>query len=250
MKKYEIPSHFWRTQLMKKVAGILFLLASFGLPVSAQELSLFGPLPVSPMPVSPPPENLLFGIPKPHFPHIPKPHLEKPSRSNFELGGGYMYRSLLEADSHRLNMNGFSTYADYRIFRWLSVGADLSGTYNINSVNGNTQLYSLMFGARIYPLGHRHKITPFGEVLVGPAYSGYNLESQGGFNPYSHWGWSAAWMGGGGFDVKFKKRWTIRLIELDYEHTNFSQINAGSYGGSSQGNYRAAVGMIYRFGQK
>jgi hypothetical protein len=161
-----------------------------------------------------------------------------------------MYRSLLEADSHRLNMNGFSTYADYRIFRWLSVGADLSGTYNINSVNGNTQLYSLMFGARIYPLGHRHKITPFGEVLVGPAYSGYNLESQGGFNPYSHWGWSTAWMGGGGFDVKFKKRWTIRLIELDYEHTNFSQINAGSYGGSSQGNYRAAVGMIYRFGQK
>src|SRR5580692_7807961 len=135
---------------MIKVAGILFLLAFFGLPVAAQELSLFGPLPVSPMPVSPPPENMLFGIPKPH---VPKPHLQKPSRSNFELGGGYMYRSLSEADSHRLNMNGFSTYADYRIFRWLSVGADLSGTYTINSVNGNTQLYTLMFGARIYPLG-------------------------------------------------------------------------------------------------
>jgi hypothetical protein len=147
-------------------------------------------------------------------------------------------------------MNGFSMYADYRIFRWLSVGADLSGAYNINSVNGNTQLYTLMFGARIYPLGHRHKITPFGEILVGPAYSGYNLESQGGFNSFSHWGWSTAWMGGGGFDVKFKKRWSIRLIELDYEHTNFSQINAGSYGGTSQGNYRVSVGMIYRFGQK
>ncbi len=77
---------------MKKVAGILFLLAFFGLRVSAQELSLFGPLPVSPMPVSPPPENLLFGIPKPH---LSKPHVEKPSRANFELGGGYMYRSLL-----------------------------------------------------------------------------------------------------------------------------------------------------------
>jgi hypothetical protein len=230
---------------MKKVAGILFLLAFFSLPVSAQELSLFGPLPVSPMPVSPEPVDL-----KPHFPHIPKPHVEKPSRSNFALGGGYMYRSLLQADSHRLNMNGFSMYADYRIFRWLSAGADLSGAYNISSVNGNTQLYTLMFGARIYPLGHRHKITPFGEVLIGPAYSGYNLESQGGFNPFSHWGWSTAWMGGGGFDVKFKKRWSIRLIEFDYEHTNFSQINAGSYGGTSQGNYRASVGMIYRFGVK
>ena len=141
-------------------------------------------------------------------------------------------------------------YADYRIFRWLSAAGDLSGAYNINSVNGNTQLYTLMLGARIYPLGHRHKITPFGEVLIGPGYSGYNLEPQGGFNEFSHWGWSTAWMGGGGVDVKFKKRWTIRLIEFDYEHTNFSQINAGSYAGTSQGNYRGAVGFIYRFGQK
>ena len=38
---------------MKKVAGILFLLAFFGVRVSAQELSLFGPLPISPAPVSP-----------------------------------------------------------------------------------------------------------------------------------------------------------------------------------------------------
>ena len=234
-------------KLMKKVAGILFLLALFGVRVSAQELSLYGPLPISPAPVSPPPENLLFGIPKPH---IPKPHLEKPSRSNFELGGGYMYRTLLEADGHRLNMNGFSMYADYRIFRWLSAAADLSGAYNINSVNGNTQLYTLMFGARIYPLGHRHKITPFAEVLVGPGYSGYNLEAQGGFNEFSHWGWANTWMAGGGFNVKFKKRWTIRLIEFDYEHTGFYQINAQNYGGTSQGNYRGAVGFIYRFGQK
>ena len=172
------------------------------------------------------------------------------TRANFELGGGYMYRTLLEADSHRLNMNGFSMYADYRIFRWLSVAGDLSGAYNINSVNGNTQLYTLMLGARLYPLGHRHKITPFGEFLIGPGYSGYNLQAQGGFNSFSHWGWSTAWMAGGGLDVKFTKRWTIRLIEFDYEHTNFGMINAASYGGSSQGNYRGAVGIIYRFGVK
>ena len=178
-------------KLMKKVAGILLLLAIFGVRVSAQELSLFGPLPISPAPVSPPPENLLFGIPKPH---LSKPHVDKPTRANFELGGGYMYRSLLQADGKRLNMNGFSMYLDYRIFRWLSFASDLSGAYNINSTNGNTQLYTLMFGARIYPLGHRHKLTPFGEVLIGTGYSGYNLESQGGFNPYSHWGWANTWM--------------------------------------------------------
>ena len=141
-------------KLMKMVAGILLLVAIFGPRVSAQELSLYGPLPISPAPVSPPPENMLFGIPKPH---LSKPHVDKPTRANFELGGGYMYRSLLQADAKRLNMNGFSMYLDYRIFRWLSVASDLSGAYNINSTNGNTQLYTLMFGARIYPLGHRHK---------------------------------------------------------------------------------------------
>ena len=150
-------------KLMKMVAGILLLVAIFGVRVSAQELSLYGPLPISPAPVSPPPENMLFGIPKPH---LSKPHVDKPTRANFELGGGYMYRSLLQADGKRLNMNGFSMYLDYRIFRWLSVASDLSGAYNINSTNGNTQLYTLMFGARIYPLGHRHRITPFGEFLI------------------------------------------------------------------------------------
>jgi Outer membrane protein beta-barrel domain len=230
---------------MKKVAGIFLLLAFCSLRVSAQELSLFGPLPVSSVPANPEP------LDKPQLPHIPpppKPHLEKPTRSHLELGGGYLYTSLLEADGKRLNMNGFSMYADYRIFRWLSAAADLSGSYNLNTVNGNTQLYTLMFGARIYPLGHRHKITPFGEFLIGPGYAGYNLEAQGGFAEYSHWGWSTAWMGGGGLDVKFKKRWTIRLIEADYEHTNFYQITSAGYGNGGQGNYRAAVGVIYRFG--
>ena len=35
-------------KLMNKVAGIFLLLAIFGVRVSAQELSLFGPLPISP----------------------------------------------------------------------------------------------------------------------------------------------------------------------------------------------------------
>ena len=57
-------------------------------------------------------------------------------------------------------------------------------------------------------------------------------------------------MGGGGIDVKFKPRWTIRLIEFDYEHTNFGMISAQTYGGTGQGNYRGAVGIIYHFGVK
>jgi hypothetical protein len=57
-------------------------------------------------------------------------------------------------------------------------------------------------------------------------------------------------MAGGGLDVRFKKRWTIRLIDANYELTHFSDIGTGNYGGTSQGNYRASVGLIYRFGVK
>jgi hypothetical protein len=218
-------------QLMKKVAGILLLTALFCGHAMAQENSMFKP-------------NLSKFKPR------------KPDRAKFELGAGYTYRSFLEPSPHppnlsnRLNMNGFNVHGEYRIFRWLSAAGDISGTYNINSANGNTQMYSLMFGPEFYPLGHRHKITPFGHFLIGEGFSVYNLESQGGFAPVSHWDNGYVWMAGGGLDVRFKKRWTIRLIDADYEITHFANVGTGSYGGTSQGNYRVSVGVIYRFGVK
>ena len=76
----------------EKVAGILFLLALFGLPVSAQELSLFGPLPISPMPVSPAAGgHLLQHLPP--TPHLEKPHLDKPTRATSFSTGRRIYVS-------------------------------------------------------------------------------------------------------------------------------------------------------------
>jgi hypothetical protein len=219
---------------MKKVAGILFLIVFFGLPIQAQQFSL----------VAPPPPDLT--------PHLGKIHFSKPTRTKFSLGGGYMYRSLLEADAHRENMSGFNLYADYALLRWLSIGADLSGGYNISRVNGNTQIYTLMFGGRIYPFGHKHKLIPFAQVLAGPAFSVFNLESQGGFPVNDYWSHAGVFMGGAGLDVRYKKRWTIRLIELDYEETHFYNIvnSPGGFYSGGQGNYRGSVGIIYHFGVK
>jgi hypothetical protein len=216
---------------LMKVAGILLLTALFCGRAMAQENSMFKP-------------NLSKFKPR------------KPDRAKFELGAGYSYRSFLEPSPHppnlsnRLNMNGFNVHGEYRIFRWLSAAGDISGTYNINSANGDTQMYTLMFGPEFYPLGHRHKITPFGHFLIGEGFSVYNLESQGGFAPVSHWDNGYVWMAGGGLDVRFKKRWTIRLIDADYEITHFANVGTGSYSGTSQGNYRVSVGLIYRFGVK
>ena len=216
---------------MKKIAGILLLTALFCGHAMAQENSMFKP-------------------------NLSKLKPRKPDRAKFELGAGYTYRSFLEPSppppnlSNRLNMNGFNVHGEYRIFRWLSAAGEISGAYNISSINGNTQMYTLMFGPELYPLGHRHKITPFGHVLFGEGFSVYNLASQGGFAAVSHWDNGYMWMAGGGLDVRFKKRWTIRLIDANYEITHFANVGTGSYDGTSQGNYRVSVGLIYRFGVK
>jgi len=218
--------------LTKKVAGILFLLVFFCATAKAQEYSMFKP-------------------------DLSKFKPRKPTRTKFELGGGYTYRTFLEPDisvrppnlSNRQNQNGFGVFGAYRLFRWLSVAGDISGTYNISKANGNTQIYTLMFGPQIYPFGHRHKITPFGQILFGEGFSVFSLGSQGGFAPVSTWDHGYVWMAGGGLDMRFKKRWTIRLIQADYESTHFGNIGTGTYAGG-QGNYRGSVGIIYRFGVK
>jgi hypothetical protein len=51
-------------------------------------------------------------------------------------------------------------------------------------------------------------------------------------------------MGGGGVDLRLKKRWAIRLIQADYEQTKLLS------GAPSQDNYRVSIGLLYRFGIK
>lgn len=202
---------------MKKVAGILLLLAIFSAPAMAQDSwSVFK---------------------------------KKPTKSRLELGGGVLYRSFANIDSAgqatntSLSMAGWSVYADYRFLRWLSIGGDLSGAYHLSSEFGDTQIYNVAIGPQFYPFGHTHKLTPWGHVLLGHGFYGFDLEPQGGFNHFSRWDNGFEWMAGGGFDLKWKRRWAIRILELDYESTRL-----GATGSPSQSNYRASVGLIYRFG--
>src|ERR1700744_915345 len=70
----------------------------------------------------------------------------KPNASKFELGGGYTYVSLVQVNgTNRLNMNGFNAFGEYRVIKWVSLGMDLSGSYNFSHAtqtrpsNGTTQ---------------------------------------------------------------------------------------------------------------
>ncbi len=47
---------------------------------------------------------------------------------------------------------------------------------------GNTSIYDFLVGPQLYPFGHQHKITVFGQVLFGGGALLYHLPSQNGFN--------------------------------------------------------------------
>jgi hypothetical protein len=165
----------------------------------------------------------------------------------YEIGGGAAYRSFDQFGGSRLNMYGWEAYGDYHIWRFINVAGDIAGTYNrfsssgsVNKTNGSTDIYSFLIGPQLYPFGHKHKITVYGHVLFGGGYYSNHL-NQVGFNPFSISYFGPTWMGGGGFDWKIKEHWSIRLIQADYEQTRLIS------GGVSQTNYRASIGLVYRF---
>ena len=168
----------------------------------------------------------------------------------YEIGGGATYRSFDQFSGTRLNMFGWEAYGDYHIWRFINVAGDIAGTYNrfsssgsVNKTNTSTDIYSFLVGPQLYPFGHHHKITPYAHVLFGGGDYRFHI-NQVGFTPFSTSYFGPVWMGGGGLDWKFKEHWSIRLIQADYEQTRFLA------GAAAQTNYRASIGLIYRFREK
>jgi len=193
---------------MKKLVGLFILVIIFGMPAMAQD--------------------------------VPK----------YEIGGGGTYRLFDQFSGTRINMFGWEAYGDYHVWRFINVAGDIAGTYNrfsssgsVNKTSGGTDIYSFLVGPQLYPFGHAHKLTPFAHVLFGGGYYSNHL-NQVGFTPFSISYFGPVWVGGGGFDWKFRERWSIRLIQVDYEQSRFLS------GAGAQTNYRASIGLVYRFREK
>jgi hypothetical protein len=168
----------------------------------------------------------------------------------YEIGGGVAYRSFDQFSGTRINMGGWAAYGDYHIWRFINVAGEIAGTYNrnsssgsVNKTNSSTDIYSFLVGPQLYPFGHAHKITAFAHVLFGGGYY-TNHVNQVGFTPFSISYFGPVWMGGGGLDWKFREHWSIRLIQADYEQTRLLS------GAPAQTNYRASIGLVYRFREK
>ncbi|HSY59982.1 MAG TPA: outer membrane beta-barrel protein [Terriglobales bacterium] len=166
----------------------------------------------------------------------------------WDVEGAYLYRSYYPPNTSRFGMNGWDASLDHNLKNWIGVSGDFSGTYSHQGVNGNTQIYTFMAGPRIYPFGHRHKLTPYGQVLFGAGYNRLSFPLNSGFPATTFTSTAFAWTGGAGVQWKIKRDWSIRLLEFDYEQTRFSNYPNQTTG--TQGNYRISVGLVYHIGVK
>jgi opacity protein-like surface antigen len=134
---------------------------------------------------------------------------------------------------------------------------------NADLVNGfppvDTSIYTYMFGPRVYPVGH-HRLTPFVQGLFGAghvrAHSPEFTVTPGDRRPSGTTTFPAitqtddrfAFSFGAGIDLSMGSRWAIRLADVEYERTGF--FGAGSNGSPYQNNFKYSGGIVFRFGQR
>ncbi|MGH9714549.1 MAG: hypothetical protein ACRD5M_14740 [Candidatus Acidiferrales bacterium] len=179
------------------------------------------------------------------------PEKEKPVQitPKYEVEGGYTYRSFYPPSAKRFGMNGWNVTLDYNRKNWFSVVLDGTDTSKSQGLNGKTSIYTAMAGPRVYLLGHRHRLIPFGQILFGAGYERVVIPAQGGF-PVGHFHSLAyVWAGGGGIDVRVTRHWAVRAFEFDYEKTHFSDF-FNQVLSPSESNRRISVGIVYRWGER
>lgn len=175
------------------------------------------------------------------------PTLPRIQNKSFNGGGfeaAYYFRGALgfKADLLFYGSTTFTTTFPTTITR---VGVIPAGTY---SSNGSFQTY--LFGPILKV--RLHRLEPFGEVLFGVAHTNAyaNLSTviarapastftvQGSQTPF-------ALAAGAGVDLPFKKSFAIRLGEVDYLLTRFTNPLTQT---NNQNNFRYAGGFQFRLG--
>ncbi len=150
--------------------------------------------------------------------------------SRYDVFGGYSY---LRFDSKSY---GFSDYSNLN-------GGNLAGAFNITKTFSGVADISATFGhdERVYTFmaGPQASIQKFGgrwfaQALFGKARNAADIPTVA-----SNLGRSFAF--GGGYDIAYRKRFSIRVFQADY-------INTSTYG-VTQTNVRVSAGLVFHLGK-
>lgn len=159
--------------------------------------------------------------------------------SRMEVGGNYnfFHANAPPGQCGCFSMNGFSSTFLMNITpRWSALGdVAVAFAHQVNGTTQNITIINYFFGPR-YTYRNSSRWTPYGELLIGGAKENVNFKFD--INRQS-----LGFLGGGGVTTKFKQKWGINAIEVDYVHTRIP--NAGN---NSQNNLRIATGVTYHFG--
>jgi len=150
-----------------------------------------------------------------------------------ELFGGYsnMYANINGSD---FDMHGVSFAAQENLNSWFGGVLDFSthfGTENGFHTNTQTVSYGPVFSYR-----KNKSIVPFAHAMVGAERGGSNYLNIS--QPETR----LAVLAGGGLDIKVRPNLALRLVQVDYVMSKFSN--------SRQDNMRFSAGIVFYLGKK
>jgi opacity protein-like surface antigen len=152
-----------------------------------------------------------------------------------EVFGGYSYVHTSEAGVG-FNFNGGTGSLSVNPNKTLGLVADFGG-YHTSKFGVGANLFTYLFGPKL-AFRSNEKVTPFVHVLFGGAHL-----SAGGFGlSGSDNAFAVAF--GGGVDAKVNKNIAIRVAQVEYLLTKFTDGVD-----DRQNNVRISTGIVFRFGE-
>ncbi len=136
--------------------------------------------------------------------------------------------------SQNVTLNGWELQGQFKFLGPIGAVADFGGNYG-QLHGGNTHLTSYLFGPSV-SLGT--KIAPFAHFLIGGAHETQDPPTNPNFFSLGS-ATSFATAVGGGIDAKLLPFVSVRLIQIDFMHTNFH--------GGGQNFPRISAGLVVHF---
>ena len=181
-----------------------------------------------------------------------------------EVFGGYSYFHTENGG----DLHGWNGSVAANLNKWFGLVADVSGHYESRSSNlvvnvpdfptlpglppvefrfkVDTNIHTIMVGPR-FSYRKIEKITPFAHALFGVSRTHTEIESRStSFESFSSDNNTRFAMAiGGGLDVKLSKSLALRVIQADYVYKSLG-FTRGLF--DTHHNFRAGVGLVFRFG--
>jgi peptidoglycan-associated lipoprotein len=143
------------------------------------------------------------------------------------------------------SMNGGGGSYAYHYGPQFALLADVEVAHasKVDSGGDDLTLTSFLAGPRFYYRRPNARFVPYGQVLVGGVRATGSLAAANSSGANSSVAFGSVL--GGGLEYNLSRRFTFRVVEVDYFLTTFDNLVNGR-----QNNIRVTAGVAYRFGKR